>query len=57
MARATVAIAAQGTLAGALLLACSAWANTGTASHHATTATTHTYTHAAGATDGMLATP
>src|SRR5215472_14517337 len=44
VARTTVAIAAQGTLAGGLLLACSAWANAGTASHHATAGAAYTFT-------------
>jgi len=44
VARATVAIAAQGTLAGALLLACSAWASAGTASHRSASAAAYTFT-------------
>src|SRR5215469_7653617 len=44
VARATVAITAQGTLAGALLAAGPAWANAGTASHHVTAARAYTFT-------------
>ena len=44
-ARATVGVAVQGILAGALLLAVQAWANAPSHSHHKATATNQVVTH------------